>query len=307
MNSAIYFDPHPLLVTFKSIIIKRSALARSYPGGVEGFISRYRLPPQVGQLSSLSCMSLYDVEDILAQLNKAGIISGQDIAVCDMHEGPLLHCNSIRFERDNTEDFLSCWFAYYDPAYEAVEASGEPCAPPEPMVAEPPPAPTVTSGKEESAPWHRVTFRTGPVHWIGEEDDVDVSIEEEEPRYKLARPAPAQGGETGPMHVVRIEYVDSMCASHGETDQAQGAHAILVDAETMERIRQGEIVSTIGQGIMLDEEGPFEDDWHFNFHAHGTVTIFLDTLNGGEVDWLEAIAVWFGDEVQPKPPGYFED
>ncbi|BDW83719.1 hypothetical protein MACH24_31570 [Erythrobacter sp. Dej080120_24] len=134
--------------------------------------------------------------------------------------------------------------------------------------------------------------------------DAEGTYLDQKPRYKLARTHVIQDPPTGSHHTIRIEYVNSLSAAHGITDRAEGAHSILVDDVTLEKIRQGKEVKLLGQGIRLYDEGPFEDEWFFN-NPPGAVTVFLDTLNEGERDWLEAIAIWIDDEQQPKPPGYF--
>ncbi|WP_121120058.1 hypothetical protein [Croceibacterium ferulae] len=174
MTSRIYFDPNPLPVHFQSVIVKRSAVARSYPDGVQAFIERYRPNCPEGQLFSLTCMSWEDVEYILAGWNGLGIIAGEDVAVCDMHLGPLLHCNGIRLEFDGAEEFFGTWFTFYDPAYVAPQVPKKQFGPPEPpVVAEEPTAPFVPPEVPEGTPWRRVTFGSGAIHWIGGDEDYE--------------------------------------------------------------------------------------------------------------------------------------
>ena len=315
MNGSIYFDPHPLLVAFMSVIVKRSAVTRSYPDGVEGFLTRHRPTLQDGQLFSLPCMSLDDVDHILALLNDEGIIPGEDIAVCDMHAGPLLYCDGIRLELDSTDDFLGAWFTYCDPAYVAPRAPEVPCDPTEPLLAVEFPAPPVVIAKGESTPWHRVTFGNGPVHWIGGYDEEDEcrpvepksgpDINQNATEHPVLSSIPAASGI--PARTIRIEYTSVLLASHGLMENPNGEHCIKVDEETFALITAGETVGIDGQGIHVAEEGAVSDRWLFNGRGPGTAMFYLDRDDGyGPGEDFEAIAIWFDEEPQPRPKSWWD-
>jgi len=177
--SPIYFDPRPLRVHAITIIVKYSAVVRSYPGGIAQFLARYRTPYRSGELIALSCMSLGSAGQVLAGLESVGIIPGQDVALCDIHRGPVVPCDGIRLEEANPGEVPALWFAYFDASYTAPGAPAEPTGPSElpaisdradaqePTGAEKPPQDT--SGR----PLTFVAFRTGPIHWVYDDDEED--------------------------------------------------------------------------------------------------------------------------------------
>ena len=101
-------DPWALPAAFYSIIIKTSAIDRSFPGGREQFFRRHNPPYRNGALVCLLAMSIDDTEHILAELNQQGLIPGKDVAVADMVKGPLLKCPGLVFQ-SHGEDFPQSW------------------------------------------------------------------------------------------------------------------------------------------------------------------------------------------------------
>lgn len=91
-------DPWALPAAFYSIIIKTSAIDRSFPGGREEFIRRFQPAYRNGALVGLLAMSTSDTERLLAELNRLGLVPGEDVAVADMVQGPLLECPGIAFQ-----------------------------------------------------------------------------------------------------------------------------------------------------------------------------------------------------------------
>lgn len=114
-------DPNAAVpVSLFSIIVKKSAVARSYPGGPIAFDKT--LGPAKGSdtLYLLSCMSLGDVDSVLNRLFAQGLIPGLDLAVAEMSLGPLLECPGVTFVSEG--DFPACWAVKADAALE--DASG---------------------------------------------------------------------------------------------------------------------------------------------------------------------------------------
>lgn len=177
MASPIYFDPLPLRVRATTVIVKRSAVVRSYPGGAERFLAKYRTPYRSEELIALSCTSLGSAGQVMAGLESVGIIPGQDVALCDIHRGPVVPCDGIRLEEAEPGEAPASWFAFFDPAYTAPAAPAEPAGPSEPPAtpdradAQEPTgaekAPKDTSGR----PLTFVAFRTGPIHWVYDDDE----------------------------------------------------------------------------------------------------------------------------------------
>lgn len=163
-----------LRVHFTSVIVKAASVAGSYPEGVEAFRRRFGLDDQDGELLRLPCMSGLDMELRLDQLEASGLRPGTDVAVCNMHQGPLLECDGIRFQNQPPGDFMSEWWAYADPDYSAPAAPqaadrAEVSAAAPQVPADPPASPVKPSG----GPWRRVSFGSGPIHWIGGDDEDD--------------------------------------------------------------------------------------------------------------------------------------
>ena len=71
-NRSMTSDPWALPAHFYSIIIKRQAIIRSFPGGV-GEFERVHSPGKNGALFQIGCMSHQDTDYVLSQLNDAGL------------------------------------------------------------------------------------------------------------------------------------------------------------------------------------------------------------------------------------------
>jgi hypothetical protein len=188
----------PLYISFYSVVVKRSAVARSYPGGVEEFDRTFGAARSSDALSVMVAMSLSDVDWRLDRLFAAGLIPGADIAVAEMHHGPLLTCPGVAFSSNGIE-FTPKWSAVavegpegavgsrdgreaYTPgnAFEyswsppgALESQEAPEAEaPEPLAT--PEAPRAT----DSTSPRRVVFGSGPVHWLYDDDDDEDDVGE---------------------------------------------------------------------------------------------------------------------------------
>jgi len=101
-------DPLALHASFYSVVVKASAVTRSFPGGIEGFDAQLRITRRTTSLLLLVYMSVGDVEHVLDKLQRAGLEPGEDLAVGDMMLGPLLPCPGIVFE-DVGDGPISKW------------------------------------------------------------------------------------------------------------------------------------------------------------------------------------------------------
>lgn len=99
IGDAMPDDPWALPAIFYSIIVKREAVVRSYLDGPEEFEQRFQPARKNGALYLLTVMSLMDAEAVLGKLNENGVIPGEDIAVADMVQGPMLECPGLAFRR----------------------------------------------------------------------------------------------------------------------------------------------------------------------------------------------------------------
>lgn len=117
-------DPWAIPAAFYSIIIKTSAIDRSFAGGREQFFRRYQPAFRNGALVSLLAMSISDTEARLAELNTLGLVPGEDVAVADMAQGPLLECPGIAFQRLE-ESFPGKWVVNVADVHSELERQSE--------------------------------------------------------------------------------------------------------------------------------------------------------------------------------------
>ncbi|QDM40615.1 hypothetical protein [Altererythrobacter sp. TH136] len=69
-------------------------------------------------------MSISDTEAVLAELNDLGLVPGEDVAVVDMAQGPLLECPGIAFQRLE-ESFPGRWVVNVDDVHSELERQSE--------------------------------------------------------------------------------------------------------------------------------------------------------------------------------------
>ncbi|MBC2665680.1 hypothetical protein H7F51_09100 [Novosphingobium flavum] len=171
----------PLYVSFYSIVVKREAVTRSFPGGLDEFDRVHQAARANEHLSVLVRMSMLDVDLVFQKLHAAGLIPGEDFGLMEMHQGVLLACRGIRGIGKEREAFIMEWWAQFDPTYVAQPEDGvDQWVPPDEREpdhdeAVPPAPPSVAnepaaSPKNKSGP-RRVVFRTGPVHYLYDDDD----------------------------------------------------------------------------------------------------------------------------------------
>jgi len=171
-------DPHaPLLIGFFSVVVKRDAVAHRYLGGLEAFDRVHGAARRNQDLSLLVRMSMMDVDLVFRQLDASGLVAGKDFGLIEMHQGVLIACDGIRGIGREREPFVTEWWAQPDPAYVAepgdsayqwapIKPAAEP--PPEPQ---PDPAPPLEEAAKSAEAPRRVSFGTGPVHYLYDEDD----------------------------------------------------------------------------------------------------------------------------------------
>jgi hypothetical protein len=189
----------PLGIHFHSVIVKRSAVARSYQGGLEEF-DRVHPSRKNDELSAFSAMSLDDVDGRLDQLFAAGLVPGVDVAVAEMHHGPILTCPGTAFRSDDALFFPSwtveaveapdgavgSWvgreaytpdnaFGYYwQPPDAGGGSQGSPTEEPQALPASEPNAGPQLPGDPVRTGPRRVVFGSGPVHWLYDDDQEDA-------------------------------------------------------------------------------------------------------------------------------------
>lgn len=168
----------PLHVLHYSVVVKREAVARCYPGGLEDFERTLQPVRSNADLYLLARMSLEDADSIFEKLHAAGLVPGEDFGLFGMFNGALLPCNGIRPIGDERAPFVVEWRVQLDPDYVVPpEAGGYDWQPPEAEEAraaiEPVEPEVSEAARAPSAPPRRVVFRTGPVHWVYDDDEED--------------------------------------------------------------------------------------------------------------------------------------
>lgn len=105
-------DPWAIPAACYSIIVKRDAVIRSFPDGIEGFERAYS-PAKNGALFRVVCMNFQDLDAILQELEDNGLVAGRDVAAVDMMHGPLLESEGVVF---TTNEYGLCWWVNTQPA-----------------------------------------------------------------------------------------------------------------------------------------------------------------------------------------------
>lgn len=101
-------DPWALPAHYFTIIVKRDDVAHGFPGGVAAFESKYRPEHKNGALFGLLRMSDRDVDDLLAQLSRDGLLPGEAVGMADMVHGAMIECPGIVFTCGN-EHLIGSW------------------------------------------------------------------------------------------------------------------------------------------------------------------------------------------------------
>lgn len=255
-------DPWALPIVFYSIIVKRDAVTRSFPGGVDEFERVHPPYCKNGKLFLLAQMSRQDTEYVLSKLNDAGVTPGQDVAVGGMTEGAILECPGVRFWTDDPDAFPGRWFSNVDGSV----LSGITAPTFEPQVASAPIAPAAASEPRKGSP-RRVVGSL--IHYIYDDDC------EDEECFDDAGPAVDRDAAKlppGPTHTITLDY-------------GYDCHSIEVDTETLEAIFSGECVHLDGQGFWYEEEGLCADRWHIDL-ANRCAGFTLDNCKQFDGFWL---------------------
>lgn len=130
MTTSTGNDPWALSGSFYSVIVKRSAVTRSYPGGVEAFEQREQPARKNGALFLIASMEAEAIEAVLVRLYDAGVIPGADVAVASLRHGPLVECPEIAFRSDGDLLFPK-WTVNVDPDYAPEGSAADRWEPPE--------------------------------------------------------------------------------------------------------------------------------------------------------------------------------
>lgn len=230
-------DPWALPIAYHSIMVKRDAVARKFPGGVEEFECVHPVYSKNGGLFLIARLTQSETEPVLERLNAAGIIPGRDVAVCAVSEGELLHCPGVRIWQMGPQAGEGGWFANV--------ADTAPQAPfPPPAKHHVPTAPTSLKPLRTSSP-RRVVGSL--VHHIYDDED-----EDEEVYDRLGVAGQGIGGSPPPpTHTITLDY-------------GYDCHSIEVDTATFETMLGGECVYLDGQGFWHEEAGLRSDRWYID-------------------------------------------
>lgn len=172
----IEVTPGPLPIHFCTIVVKASAIDRSFPGGQKSFIGSHSPGSCNGTLFCIPSMGSEGVDWHLERLAGIGIVAGLDLAVADMLHGPLLECPGIVFT-SSCELLLTSWMADLEETADADRERSRDEAPGSPLerldgdgAPEWPSSPRTPSGDFERS-WRRHAVPGGLVFWFGGDED----------------------------------------------------------------------------------------------------------------------------------------
>jgi hypothetical protein len=173
----IEVTPGPLPIHFFTIVVKASAVDRSFPGGRKAFIGAHDPKSHNGSLFCLSSMGPESVDWHLTRLEAAGIVLGMDAALADMTDGPQVDCPGLLFKCEG-DWFGARWSVaacagsgqQHAQAREAVVAPIQ-RVPADTQVSRP--LGDQSSAVESGTAWKRVMGPMGRCFWTGGEDDED--------------------------------------------------------------------------------------------------------------------------------------
>lgn len=134
----------PLPIVFFSVVVKRAAVARSFPGGTDAFDRSFQPANSNDDMSTVTTMSWRDADCILGKLHAAGLTVGEDFGVMERWQGVLIPCHGIRsISRGGPGVFGDELFARLDENYryqpKDVVFHWQPPEPPKPAPVNPPP------------------------------------------------------------------------------------------------------------------------------------------------------------------------
>lgn len=100
MPTFYHYGSWPVPVGCHSVFVTRETVARKVPGGVHIFERRHRPTRQDDELYLLNETSAEPLERLLAALATDGLKAGEDLAVVDPINGPIIECPSLAFWKD---------------------------------------------------------------------------------------------------------------------------------------------------------------------------------------------------------------
>lgn len=172
----------PIPVVFKSVVIRREAIARGFYGGTSAFDAAFPTARNEAGLSILVAMSLNDANNLFTQLHAAGLAPERDFGLVDMDVGVVIPCDDVKVTQAASTEigiapprFVELSQGYrHQPT--GLEMAWHPNLPEQPTapIALPPTQPIRQVPPRQPV---RVVFRSGPVHWFypddGDAEDVE--------------------------------------------------------------------------------------------------------------------------------------
>lgn len=96
---------------FLTALIRKDAVAASFPGGLAGFRRTHPEALEDESLFAIRSLSGGELNEALDDIAAAGLDLGACCAVGDMWGGPFTPCDGIAFERIESESGLPRWLA----------------------------------------------------------------------------------------------------------------------------------------------------------------------------------------------------
>lgn len=89
-----------LRIAFLTVVLKKSAVERVYPGGLAGFARDFDPGAEDAELLGLAFMASAEAWAFLDVLAAMGLRPGRDVALGDAFIGPLQPCAGIAFAQE---------------------------------------------------------------------------------------------------------------------------------------------------------------------------------------------------------------
>lgn len=139
-------------VAFHSVVVRRDAVAKRFPGGTDQFDRTFKSTRGNADLTLLVSMSMDDADLVFSKLHRAGLVPGDAFGLVGMHQGVMVPCHGVRAIGIERAPLVVEWLVQFDPdyRYQPEDVALEWNAPPASIAATPTP---------EAEP---VTVPTGP-------------------------------------------------------------------------------------------------------------------------------------------------
>lgn len=107
-------------ITFFKVVVKLKAIEDHFPGGLEGFVEKYKRISPKKSLIGVTFLNMTAVDEFVLSMQSQGIVQGQDLATANQIHGELIGCEGIQFvtvdrvPNAGTNTSFPVWYACAD-------------------------------------------------------------------------------------------------------------------------------------------------------------------------------------------------